>query len=75
VTGGARRVGAAITRALAARGYRVAVHYRSDAAVASALVAEVGGGARTYPADLAQPGAPAVPVAQVAATWVRSTWW
>jgi pteridine reductase len=66
VTGGARRVGAAITRALAARGYRVAVHYRSDAAVASALVAEVGGGARTYPADLAQPGAPAALVAQVA---------
>jgi len=66
VTGGARRVGAAFTRALAARGYRVAIHYRSGAADARALAADVGGGAQVYAADLAQPGAATALVAEVA---------
>lgn len=66
VTGGARRVGAAFTRALAARGYRVAIHYRSGAAEARAVATEVGGGAQAYPADLAQAGAAAALVAEVA---------
>jgi pteridine reductase len=66
VTGGARRVGAAFTRALAARGYRVAIHYRSGAAEARAVAAEVGGGAQAYSADLAQPGAATALVAEVA---------
>jgi pteridine reductase len=66
VTGGARRVGAAFTRALAARGYRVAIHYRSGAADARAIAADVGGGAQTFAADLAAPGAGAALVAEVA---------
>ncbi|HET7597257.1 MAG TPA: pteridine reductase [Burkholderiales bacterium] len=40
VTGGARRVGAAICRRLHARGANIAVHYRSSAAEAHALEAE-----------------------------------
>ena len=43
VTGGSRGIGAAISRTLAARGDRVAVHYRSDVATAQALVAELPG--------------------------------
>ncbi len=56
VTGAARRIGAAITRSLAADGWSVAVHYRSQADEAEALVAEIvraGGGARAFQADLA----------------------
>lgn len=37
VTGGGRRIGAAIVRHLHARGYRVAIHYASSAAAAAAL--------------------------------------
>lgn len=66
VTGGARRVGAAITRALAARGHRVAIHYRSGADEAQALATEIGGDARIYAADLAVPGAPKALIRQVA---------
>lgn len=43
VTGGSRGIGAAISRALAARGDRIAVHCRSDIATAQALVAELPG--------------------------------
>ena len=42
VTGGARGIGAAIARDLAAAGARVVVNYRSSAAEAEALVAELG---------------------------------
>ena len=41
VTGGARRIGAAIARALHASGYALVVHYRSSAAEAQALLAEL----------------------------------
>jgi pteridine reductase len=41
VTGAARRLGAAIARALHARGMRVAVHYRGSRTEAEALVAEL----------------------------------
>ncbi|MDH7454594.1 pteridine reductase [Luteimonas composti] len=41
VTGGARRLGAAIVRRLHAAGYRVAVHCRSSAAEAATLCAEL----------------------------------
>jgi pteridine reductase len=41
VTGGARRVGAAITRALHAAGMNVAIHYRSSGADARALAQEL----------------------------------
>jgi pteridine reductase len=47
VTGGARRVGAALVRRLAARGYAVVVHYRDSEVEARALVDALrAGGAR-----------------------------
>jgi NAD(P)-dependent dehydrogenase (short-subunit alcohol dehydrogenase family) len=56
VTGGARRIGAAVARALARDGYAVAVHYQQSADAAEALVQElVASGARAAAlrADLA----------------------
>lgn len=41
VTGGAQRLGAAMSRFLAARGYPVAIHYNTSSAEADALVAEL----------------------------------
>ena len=67
VTGGARRVGAAFSRALAARGYRVAIHYRTGEDEAEQLAAELGGGARCYAADLALPDAPTELIRRVSA--------
>jgi NAD(P)-dependent dehydrogenase (short-subunit alcohol dehydrogenase family) len=55
VTGGAVRIGAAIVRALAAAGMRVAVHYRHSAAEAKTLCDEIraaGGRAAAVAADL-----------------------
>ena len=43
VTGGARRLGAGIVRALAAAGYRVAIHCHTSRADADTLAAEIGG--------------------------------
>ena len=58
VTGGSRGIGAAISRTLAARGARVAVHCRSDVATARALVAELpGDGHVVLSADLADDAA------------------
>ena len=58
VTGGSRGIGAAIARAFAAQGDRVAVHYRA-AADAAALVASSlpGAGHVTVQADMADPDA------------------
>lgn len=53
VTGGAKRLGAAIARACAAAGWRVVVHYGASAAEAQALAAELDGAA--VPGDLADP--------------------
>lgn len=56
VTGGARRIGAALVRALAADGFAVAIHYRESRVDAEALAAEIiakGGRAKALPADLA----------------------
>lgn len=55
VTGGAKRIGAALCRALAADGWHVLVHYHSSRVEAEALAAEIGGSA--VAADLAQPDA------------------
>lgn len=43
VTGGAKGIGAACARALAADGFRVIVNYRSSASEAEALAGEIGG--------------------------------
>lgn len=59
VTGGAVRVGRAISRALAGEGMRVVVHYNSSSADADALVEEIrrgGGEAAAAGADLSRTG-------------------
>jgi len=43
ITGAARRIGAAVARALQAAGANVVIHYRSSAAAAAALVGELNG--------------------------------
>lgn len=62
ITGGARRVGAQIARTLHAAGARILVHYRSSAAAARELAAELNGAragsAGLVAADLQQEGAP-----------------
>lgn len=60
VTGAARRIGAGLARELAALGHAVAVHHRSGADEAQALVREIeaaGGRAVALPADLSTPQA------------------
>ena len=52
VTGGAKRIGAAITRALAADGWHVVIHCHTSRDEADALAAEIGG-ATVVSADLA----------------------
>jgi 3-oxoacyl-[acyl-carrier protein] reductase len=58
VTGATGEIGSAISRALAAEGARVLVHYGRNQAAADALAAELGHGALTIDADLADPAAP-----------------
>ena len=61
VTGGARRIGAAIVRALHARGCRVVIHYRDSEREALALAAELNAdrpdSAACLRADLSDPAA------------------
>jgi NAD(P)-dependent dehydrogenase (short-subunit alcohol dehydrogenase family) len=56
VTGGAKRIGAELVRALAADGWHVVIHYHRSRAEAEALAAEAGN-ASTVEADLADPAA------------------
>jgi NAD(P)-dependent dehydrogenase (short-subunit alcohol dehydrogenase family) len=60
VTGGAKRIGAAFTRALAERGFQVAIHCNSSRAQADALAADLAAAGHPAPlvvqADLADPG-------------------
>lgn len=55
VTGGAKRIGAALARALAADGWQVLIHYNRSGQEADALAAEIG--ASVVRADLADPAA------------------
>ncbi len=68
VTGGAHRVGEALTRALATAGMRVAVHYNAAAAEADRIIAELrdaGVDAASFQSDLARADAPAELIAAV----------
>ena len=70
VTGAAKRIGRALALDLAAAGFDLAVHYRSSAAEAQAVVAAVaalGRRAVALPADLADEQATAALVGQAAA--------
>lgn len=53
VTGGSRRIGATISRALAKAGYSVVLTYRSSSAAGRALAVDIGGSA--VPLDLSRP--------------------
>jgi len=55
VTGGAKRIGAALSRALAADGWHVLIHCNRSRAEAEALAGEIGGS--VVGAELADPGA------------------
>lgn len=55
VTGGARRIGAAISRELARGGFTVGITWRASRSKAISLAREIGG--RAFPLDLARPGA------------------
>ena len=60
VTGGARRIGAAIVRDLATHGWAVAIHFNNSRENAEALAGEIraaGGRAATVAGDLADPAA------------------
>ena len=63
VTGGARGIGAAVSRELARAGARVCVNYRSGGETAEALAAEIGG--ISAAADVADPAQVAALVARV----------
>jgi len=69
VTGGARRVGAAIVRRLHSAGARVAMHYRGSEAEAKRLEAELeaarAGSTARIRRDLLEPGSPEALVAEV----------
>ena len=55
ITGASRGIGAAIARAFGHAGARVAVHFGRSAEAAERLVADIGGGAEAFGADLDRP--------------------
>lgn len=74
VTGGARGIGAAISRVLAKQGAIVAVNYASSADKADAVVRQIvatGGKAKSYGADVRDPTAVSAMVESVVATFGR----
>ncbi len=75
VTGGARRLGAAIVRMLHAHGMRVLVHYNRSSEAAASLIEELerarAGDAALVAADLADPSTPAVLAREVVGRFGR----
>jgi pteridine reductase len=75
ITGGARRLGAEMTRTLHAAGARVLVHYRSSTAAAEALAGECNrsrpGSAALHQADLSSAAAPDILVGAALAQFGR----
>lgn len=74
VTGGGIRVGRALALALGAQGARVAVHYNSSVDGAREVARSIeksGGQAKTFAADLTDPGMPEALVADVARAFGR----
>jgi NAD(P)-dependent dehydrogenase (short-subunit alcohol dehydrogenase family) len=70
VTGGARRIGAAIVQDLAAAGFSVAIHChrsRDDADLLAAAITRSGGTAAVIAADLADPAATGAVIARATA--------
>lgn len=57
ITGGSRGIGAALVKAFAGEGARVAFTYHSSAARSEALIAEIGGDLKAYQSDAADHGA------------------
>lgn len=66
ITGAGRGLGAAIARAFARQGARVAINYKSSAAQAKALAADLGPRAMAVGADVTDAGAVTAMVAEVA---------
>jgi NAD(P)-dependent dehydrogenase (short-subunit alcohol dehydrogenase family) len=72
VTGASRGIGSVIASQLAARGVRVAVHYRNRRSDAEAVLAQLSGtGHAAFTADFATPDAPATLWREVTATMGR----
>lgn len=67
VTGGGRRIGAALVRMLAAQGFAVAIHCRGSLEDAEALLTEIGGHGCVLQADLAREDEVAPLIEQVTA--------
>ncbi|GBQ54363.1 SDR family oxidoreductase [Acidomonas methanolica] len=67
VTGGGRRIGAALVRMLAAQGFAVAIHCRGSVEDAEALLTEIGGHGCVLQADLAREDEVAPLIEQVVA--------
>ncbi|MCM2562344.1 3-oxoacyl-ACP reductase [Lutimaribacter sp. EGI FJ00015] len=65
VTGAGRGLGAAIARAFAREGAKVAINYRKSEQAAQALAAELGANAAAFQADVTDPGAVAGMVAAI----------
>ena len=66
VTGGGRGLGAAIARAFAREGARVAINYRNSRQAAEGLAAELGSRTAAFGADVTRPEEVARMVAQIA---------
>ena len=69
ITGAGRGLGAAIARAFAREGARVAINYRQSKDAAEALAAELGPRAKAFRADVTQPEQVAAMVAEIEAVF------